>query len=119
MEKDKYLDLLDEAHQRIAKNRMISPLDGWDEGYNIALTFAMSVVDGIKAKLDLEDSFEFGQQGCAFCRRFDFTGARAFVENGFAHVALAVGGTSFPRHQQFNYCPVCGKSRYKEEANGR
>lgn len=116
MGKTKYLNLLDEARQRIAADRIKMPMNDWENGYNTALVFAMSVIDGIVAK---EQDSGLCPTGCEFCRAFDFTSASTDVSHGYAHIVNALGPTSYPRHQQFNYCPVCGKSRYEEGTNGR
>lgn len=46
---------------------------------------------------------------CEFCSKFDFATATTSVEGEYAHIYLALCNTSFPKEQQFNFCPVCGK----------
>lgn len=52
---------------------------------------------------------------CEFCKKFDFSTAKPEVKGDFAHIILAICNTRFPKEQQFNYCPVCGRDMRKEE----
>ena len=49
------------------------------------------------------------KDGCDFCKRFDFSGASWEVTGHWAHIKLAVCNTRYPKEQQFQFCPVCGK----------
>lgn len=114
--KNDNLTLMEEARKRIAADRIKMPMNDWENGYNTALVFAMSVIDGIVAK---EQDSGMGSTGCEFCRAFDFSTARTSVDqHGYAHIALAAASIQYSRHEQFNFCPVCGKSRFEEEVNG-
>ena len=64
MGKAKYLNLLDEARQRIAADRIKMPMNDWENGYNTALVFAMSVIDGIVAR----------EQGCDLFQKEEASG---------------------------------------------
>ncbi len=48
---------------------------------------------------------------CNFCILFDFSSARANVDNGVATIDKAPTGIPFLPKQQFNFCPVCGSPR--------
>lgn len=52
---------------------------------------------------------------CEFCKKFDFSTAKPEVKGDFAHIILAICNTRFPKEQQFNYCPVCGRDMRKED----
>ena len=54
---------------------------------------------------------------CEFCNKFDFGNAKAEVDNYGAKILLALGSTRFSEKEQFNYCPVCGKKRSKQNGN--
>ena len=47
--------------------------------------------------------------GCDFCQKFDFAGARAEVNKYGAHISLAICNTKFPDEERFNFCPMCGR----------
>ena len=51
------------------------------------------------------------EKGCPFCSQFDFGCAWAEVDKFGARITQAGGSYRFPREQQFNFCPVCGKPR--------
>lgn len=58
---------------------------------------------------------------CEFCKRFDFSTARAAVDKYSAKLETAMGTNCFPEADQFNFCPVCGailpkKSHLEEKA---
>ena len=46
---------------------------------------------------------------CDFCARFDFDSAKATTDRYGAHIKLACAATKYPVHEQFNFCPVCGR----------
>lgn len=47
--------------------------------------------------------------GCQFCSTFDFSTANIETNGKFSHINLALCNTRFPKEQQFNFCPNCGK----------
>ena len=47
--------------------------------------------------------------GCDFCKKFDFAGARAEVNKYGAHISIAICNTKFPDDERFKFCPVCGR----------
>lgn len=47
--------------------------------------------------------------GCDFCKKFDFAGARAEVNKYGAHISVAIFNTKFPYEEQFKFCPMCGR----------
>lgn len=47
--------------------------------------------------------------GCDFCKKFDFAGARAEADKYGAHISLAICNTKFPDEEQFKFCPTCGR----------
>ena len=47
--------------------------------------------------------------GCDFCQKFDFAGARAEVNKYGAHISLAICNTKFPYEERFKFCPMCGR----------
>ena len=47
--------------------------------------------------------------GCGFCQKFDFAGARAEVNKYGAHISLAICNTKFPNEERFKFCPMCGR----------
>ena len=47
--------------------------------------------------------------GCEFCQKFDFAGARAEVNKYGAHISLAICNTKFPDEERFKFCPMCGR----------
>lgn len=53
-------------------------------------------------------------KGCDFCNNFDFSRVTYHVDYTFekksADIYLA-GSAKYPRGQQFDYCPACGKKR--------
>lgn len=62
--------------------------------------------------------------GCLFCNIFDFGSVRAKVEISgqyiHANIVHSGGSSRFPKSDQFNFCPVCGrnlKNNFKEENN--
>lgn len=98
------------CRDRVAKERFKHPDDDWASGYNAAIGSAMCIISSYK------DYSTMRGDGCAFCRAFDFSTARASVDqHGYAHIALAAASTQYSRYEQFNYCPVCGKSRFEED----
>ena len=102
--------ILQLCRDRVAKELCKHPDDDWSSGYNAAIGSAMCIISSYK------DYSTMRGNGCTFCRSFDFATARASVDqHGFAHIALAAASTQYPRYEQFNYCPVCGKSRFEEE----
>lgn len=48
---------------------------------------------------------------CDFCNKFDFGSASIDVDKYGARVKLALAAYRYPREEQFNFCPKCGKSR--------
>lgn len=50
------------------------------------------------------------QNPCGFCGEFDFSGAKATIDRHGAHIKLACAATKYPVHEQFNFCPVCGRN---------
>ena len=48
---------------------------------------------------------------CNFCILFDFSSARAKVNEGVATIEKAPTDIPFLPKQQFNFCPVCGSPR--------
>lgn len=55
--------------------------------------------------------------GCEFCQKFDFAGARAEVNKYGAHINLAICNTKFPDEERFKFCPMCG-SRLPQPPKG-
>lgn len=49
------------------------------------------------------------QDGCDFCKTFDFSSVRTEVTKRAAHISLALGNTTFYGDGRFKYCPMCGK----------
>ena len=49
------------------------------------------------------------QDGCDFCKTFDFSSVRTEVTKRAAHISLALGNTNFYGDGRFEYCPMCGK----------
>ena len=47
--------------------------------------------------------------GCGFCKKFDFAGARAEINKYGAHISLAICNTKFPDEERFKFCPMCGR----------
>ena len=47
--------------------------------------------------------------GCDFCKKFDFAGARAEVDKYGAHISLAICNTKIPDEERFKFCPMCGR----------
>lgn len=62
--------------------------------------------------MEKEVNYNDELSGCPFCRVFDFAESKAVItQNGkFAHISSVIGSTSLPVHEQFNYCPVCGRA---------
>lgn len=57
------------------------------------------------------------EKGCEFCKKFDFSEASAKVEKGkFAHIHLVCGNTRYPKEEQFNFCPMCGRKLKEVQA---
>ena len=48
------------------------------------------------------------EQGCEFCRSFDFGVARCAVDKHGANIVFSGGSSKYPRQQQFRFCPHCG-----------
>lgn len=74
--------------------------------------FPHELVDPIEAVADyLLDSGVTVQEldGCDFCKKFDFSGARAEVNKYGAHISLAICNTKFPNEERFKFCPMCGR----------
>ena len=46
---------------------------------------------------------------CKFCSQFDFNKARITIDKYGAKIELAICNTKFPKEEQFNFCPVCGR----------
>ena len=51
--------------------------------------------------------------GCEFCKKFDFAGARAEVNKYGAHISIAICNTKFPDEEQFKFCPMCGRELHQ------
>lgn len=47
---------------------------------------------------------------CGFCGKFEFDSAKAVVGQQGARIVLACASTRYPIEEQFNFCPVCGRS---------
>ena len=47
--------------------------------------------------------------GCDFCKKFDFAGARAEVNKYGAHISLVICNTKLHDEEQFKFCPMCGR----------
>lgn len=47
--------------------------------------------------------------GCDFCKKFDFAGARAEVNKYGAYISLAICNTKFSDDERFKFCPMCGR----------
>lgn len=46
---------------------------------------------------------------CGFCARFDFGGVKVEIDKYGARIVTGTSVTQFPLHEQFNFCPVCGR----------
>lgn len=55
--------------------------------------------------------------GCKFCENFNFSNARVRVDEDGAIIELALCNTKFPKEEQFNFCPVCGRDLRKTETD--
>ena len=56
------------------------------------------------------------REGCEFCKNFDFSGASAKMDSGkYPHIHLAGGSYRYPRDEQFDYCPKCGRKLERSE----
>ena len=51
---------------------------------------------------------------CKFCKTYDFAIARTRVDEDGAVIETALCNTKFPKEEQFNFCPVCGRDLRKE-----
>ena len=98
-------EILAACKERISREFIRKPDDEWGSGFNTGLGAALALIASIEAKHPVSPD------GCEFCRVFDFSRASTEVNHGFAHILNALCNTQYPRHQQFNYCPVCGKAR--------
>ena len=47
--------------------------------------------------------------GCDFCKKFDFAGAKAEVNKYGAHISLMTCNTKLHNDEQFKFCPMCGR----------
>lgn len=55
---------------------------------------------------------------CEFCKKFDFSTAKAEVDKYGARLLTGICNTKFGEDGQFNFCPVCGeKIKDKENQN--
>lgn len=98
-------EVLAACKEKISRYLISKPDDDWGSGYNAGLSSALALIDST------EMSHKIFADGCDFCRAFDFSSASTEVNHGFAHILNALCNTQYPRHQQFNFCPVCGKPR--------
>ena len=57
-----------------------------------------------------EEIMKTSNIGCEFCSKFDFSSATVEVTKYTAHIHLALCNTKFSKEEQFNFCPICGKS---------
>lgn len=62
-------------------------------------------ISALRAQLEAEKG-----ESCDFCKRYNFANARVEVNKYGAYICLAGGDTQFPMHEQFNFCPVCGRA---------
>lgn len=98
-------EVLANCKERIKREFIRKPDDDWGSGFNSGLGAAIALIASTEAKHPISTD------GCEFCQTFDFSSASAEVRLGFAHILNALCNTKYPRHQQFNFCPVCGKPR--------
>lgn len=54
---------------------------------------------------------------CGFCGKFNFGDAKAEVYSHGANIVIASALARFPVEEQFNFCPVCGRSVKKGGAS--
>lgn len=47
--------------------------------------------------------------GCDFCNRADFGEFGFEITKHYAKICSALGSWRFPKHEQFLFCPKCGK----------
>ncbi len=47
--------------------------------------------------------------GCIFCKNFDFSSVSATVISGIPRIELTICNSKFPKEKQFKYCPECGR----------
>lgn len=47
--------------------------------------------------------------GCDFCNRADFGEFGFEITKHYAKICCALGSWRFPKHEQFSFCPKCGK----------
>lgn len=52
---------------------------------------------------------------CNFCLLFDFSSAKAKVDQGIATIVKAPTDIPFLPKDQFNFCPVCGSPRNPDD----
>ena len=48
-------------------------------------------------------------RGCEFCRTFDFSSAKCEVTTDGTHLCMAATVTTYPKEEQFHFCPMCGR----------
>ena len=53
-------------------------------------------------------------EGCEFCRNADFGEYGFKIGKRFSKISSACGSWSFPKDEQFAYCPKCGKPLSEE-----
>lgn len=46
---------------------------------------------------------------CEFCEKYDFSRARVKIDKNKVVIESALCNTTFPKEEQFNFCPVCGR----------
>ena len=46
---------------------------------------------------------------CEFCVRYDFANSKIEIDKYGARIVLSLCNTKFPKEDQFQYCPKCGR----------
>lgn len=46
---------------------------------------------------------------CNFCKDFDFGTVKCDIDKYGAHLVMAGGAYTYPKAEQFQFCPECGK----------
>lgn len=88
-----------------------------DDYYDELYTTAELTPDVANVCLSALQEREERARGCEFCRTFNFSTARCEVTKHGTHICIASTITAYPKEEQFNFCPMCGR-KLKGADNG-
>lgn len=60
--------------------------------------------------MSIDPDFEPEEDVCEFCEKYDFANSKIEIDKYGARIVLSLCNTKFPKEDQFQYCPMCGRN---------